>query len=794
MNKTYFRLLMRYIYWLSCLLSLTCTQVLFSQENFSIELISNDPQPALCNDIWGYTDSEQREYAIIGNRTDSRIFSLEDPANPLLIKVIPGAQSIWRDFKSYDSFLYAVSDEGSDGLTIIDMTNAPDSISYTFWRDTLQVRGIHQPLRRCHNLFIDSSGTAYLSGCNIGNGGVIMLDLASDPKDPVLTGIQDERYAHDAIALDTLLYTSEIFEGNLGIYNVSDKGDPKVISRTQTSLSFTHNAWPSDDGRFIFTTDERSNAYIDAYDLRDLTAPQLLDRYRPNSSFPSTPHNVHYSNGYLVTSWYTEGIILVDAHNPDNLVRVGQYDTNLQNADGAWGVYPYLPSGIIIASDLNNGLFILEPTYQRASYVEGLVIDETNLQPINNVRLEILGDPELPTFTNALGRFKMGTASEGSLKLALEHPGYFPDTMEVAVTTGEITQIDIRLKPLISYVLRGKVMDASQNPIANAHILVESSSFSAEAMTNALGEYEFNILEGQYNMCLGAWGFLSENEIITIDRDVNLNLILDPGYQDDFALDLGWTINSTASSGIWERAIPAPTFLDGEPSNPGFDVPYDKGKKCYVTGNNNASAASDDVDNGFTSLVSPLMDLSNYRDPIILFSAWYFNKGGSVPANDTMVVELVTLEETLTVAQFTPADGQQGTWQDSIQIDVRSFSENLDNVKIRFTVADDPSNGHIVEAGIDAFQILEKELSTSLDESEASGITIFPNPVAKQLTLKFNGTTPDLLHIYDMNGRPILKCLVTDSPIELDELHPGIYFIEWTSDAQQKFISKFIKI
>ena len=66
---------------------------------------------------------------------------------------------------------------------------------------------------------------------------------------------------------------------------------------------------------------------------------------------------------YLIVSYYTEGCIVVDAAQPDNLVQVGNFDTFLGGAQGGfsgvWGAYPYLPSGLIIISDRSDGLFVL---------------------------------------------------------------------------------------------------------------------------------------------------------------------------------------------------------------------------------------------------------------------------------------------------------------------------------------------------------------------------------------------------------------------------------------------------
>jgi hypothetical protein len=50
--------------------------------------------------------------------------------------------------------------------------------------------------------------------------------------------------------------------------------------------------------------------------------------------------------------------------------------------NGAWGAWPYLPSGNIIVSDMEQGLFILGPTYVKACYLDGLVTDAGTGAPL----------------------------------------------------------------------------------------------------------------------------------------------------------------------------------------------------------------------------------------------------------------------------------------------------------------------------------------------------------------------------------------------------------------------------
>jgi hypothetical protein len=61
-------------------------------------------------------------------------------------------------------------------------------------------------------------------------------------------------------------------------------------------------------------------------------------------------------------SYYVDGTRILDISDPTNPVEVGYFDTSDLTGlyDGNWGTYAYLPSGYIISSDRNNGLFIFE--------------------------------------------------------------------------------------------------------------------------------------------------------------------------------------------------------------------------------------------------------------------------------------------------------------------------------------------------------------------------------------------------------------------------------------------------
>ncbi len=408
--------------------------------------------PQFVNDIWGWVAEDGTEYAIVGTQTGTSIVSLAEPTNPVEVAFVEGPNSTWRDIKTWGNFAYVTHDSARDpniGLHIIDLSQLPDTVIATNWMPELDNLGT---LGRCHNLYIDEFGLCYLAGCDVNNGGMIFVDVASEPGKPQFIGTGDARYAHDVYVKNNLMFASEVYAGNLSITDVSDKGSPVLLATQSTPFTFTHNAWATDDNQTIFTTDERGDASVAAYDISNLEDIQLLDEFRPSATIGRgvIPHNVHVLNDYLIISYYTDGILIVDASVPEALVEVGNFDT-YEGADGgfsgAWGAYPFLPSGLILASDRQNGLFVIEPQYQRGSFLKGVVKDAITLEPIPFARIEVSVGAVDSSFTDNEGIFTLGYADEGTYRLTFSTGAaeYEPKVIMTTLQSGETELLEVLL-------------------------------------------------------------------------------------------------------------------------------------------------------------------------------------------------------------------------------------------------------------------------------------------------------------------------------------------------------------
>ncbi len=179
-------------------------------------------------------------------------------------------------------------------------------------------------------------------------------------------------------------------------------------------------------------------------------------------------------------------------------------------------------------------------------------------------------------------------------------------------------------------------------------------------------------------------------------------------FADDFDADRGWTVGAPgddAPRGIWGRMAPEQTTSGGQIVQPGWVV---VGQNCFVTdGRAGSGAGSWDVDEGKTTLLSPVFDLSDATDPVVSYWRWYSNHAGNGPYSDVFVVDVsddggTTWTNLETVG---PAGAEvEGGWY-FVQHALSGVVEPTAQVRLRFVASDyDPQS--LVEACIDGFSVL----------------------------------------------------------------------------------------
>ncbi len=650
------------------------------------------------SDIWGYVDDNGKEYAIVGLENAVSIVDVSNPANPIELENIPGASTIWRDMKVWGKYAY-VTNEGGNGLLIINLTNLPNSVTF--------VNRAPNGLTTAHNIFIDENGIAYILGGNGPNRGALMLDLNVDPWNPPVIGNYSTRYVHDAFVRNDTLWTAEINDGIFSVIDVSNKSNPVVMATQATSSNDAHNLWLSDNGKYLFTTDELPDANIDAYDVSDLGNISRLGVFQSSPGENVIPHNVFLKGDFGIISYYRDGVVIFDATQPGNMIEVGNYDTSPSFSgngfNGAWGVYPYLPSGNILVTDIENGLFILSANFVKACYLTGLITDSITNAAISAATVTIQQTNTIRN-TSATGRYNSGVADSGLYTITISKAGYISKVVNnVLLRNGITTTVNAKLIPQTTLpTFTGSVVDSVTNiGIPNALVRFENANgqvFTATA--NAQGDYSINnFTTGLYTAYAGKWGYETSGKTVLITGNTQ-NFRLKEGWYDDFIFSFGWTANSTATSGFWTRDIPNGTSLNGLPSNPGLDVSTDFGGFAVVTGNDpDPNAGTDDVDGGFVRLISPIFDLSSYNDAYVSYYHWFVNDGGSSAPNDYYTVSISNGSDTLELENLS---NTTNGWE-LMRFRVQDYLTPTANMRL-FVETADLNPGHIVEGGFDFFR------------------------------------------------------------------------------------------
>ena len=759
--------------------------------NFNVTPVGQLSYTQNLNDVWGYVDGTGVEYALVGTRSGTSIVSLADPANPVEVLFIPGGQSVWRDLKTWGNHAY-VTTEAKEGLLVIDLSPLPGGTpTYYFWTPTLIANGDTSQLESVHNLYIDEHGYCYLAGSNVNVGETLILDVHTTPGTPIYIGPTDPFYAHDAYARGDTLWTSDINDGFFSVYDVSNHAAPQRLAFQNTPRDFAHNAWISDDGRTLFTTDEKADAWVAAYDVSDLSDIKELDRYRTPT--PGTiPHNTHTFNDYQVISYYTDGLIVLDNSRPNNLVEVARYDTYngapATGFHGAWGAYPYLPSGLVLITDINTGLHVLRVNYQRACWLEGLVTDQSNGAPLFGVQIDFV-NTRTAEQSSLNGQYKTGLGLAGTYQVRYRKPGYESQTITVTLSNGTVTTQNVQLVPATPYTLTGQVVELNTtNGIANAEVWLKSDLYEHRTTADANGNFSIvTFPDDVFQLVAGQWSYHEEAfQVPGLDSNQAQGgtYPLKRGYKDDFLFDYGWSESGTASTGKWVQGVPDPVNAwNGNVLPLEGDLAQDLGDGCLITGNSgNGVSGSDDVDGGYTRITSPMMDLSSYQTPLLQFH-YFLNMPWPPSGIDSLCAHVTNGTDTALIWSTVVPNY---SWSGEITFRLEDYIAITNTMQVYFQ-ANDASNT-LVEALIDAFEIVDSiDISVTTLQKPLVEVKAYPNPFAQTLQIEYawsqtpaSGDLPPLM-VYNALGQLVETRSIVNAVGQLQigaTWQPGLYFVQ----------------
>ena len=336
-----------WVYFFICFLIILTACSDNDDNNGGIQLLGKIEFQQNITDVWGYVDSAGKEYALVGFSGGIHIVDVDNPQEPLLVTTVDTVPGF--DVKVWQNYAYTVNGGGNGLGGIIDLVDPADP----------KVVG---SFPSGHNIFISDNGYMYLE---TGGQQLRIFNLNPAPMNPALVWSGGPNDGHDATVIGNRLYDFAGFRGT-NIYDVTNPASPRLLgSITATFINFHHSGWPSEDGNFLFICNELNhrappNPDLTIWDIRDLNNPKFVTEVDDESA---NIHNLYIIGDFAYTSYYNAGFRVFDVSDPTNPQKVGDFDTS-PNTDsgglfqGAFGVYPFAPSGNIYVTDVTDGLFI----------------------------------------------------------------------------------------------------------------------------------------------------------------------------------------------------------------------------------------------------------------------------------------------------------------------------------------------------------------------------------------------------------------------------------------------------
>jgi len=612
------------------------------------------------NDCWGYVSPSGREYALMGLDSALAVVEITDPASPVVVGQISHPTSDWADVKTYSAYAYVVNESGA-GVQVVDLSDVDNgniSLVREFDADGDAVTN--------HNIALnEDSGYAYLCGSNGFGGGLVALDL-SIPSNPIVEGAYTDAYVHDA---EIVSFTEGPYAGReiafcyagfagLDIVDVTNKSNMFRLSRTSyPGQDYTHQGWLDRTTMLLYLNDElderNSGSLVTTrvFDVSNLSSPQLVNSFGTGQNV--IDHNLYARDGFVFEANYRSGLRVFDAtSDPENPAESGYFDTfagpDDTEYDGAWSVYPFFPSGNVIISDIQGGLFVLDPTFALAGGTPA--------------RIALVdANPEL--------------------------------------VTPEGQTLEVRVSPTLGFTLTGEprvIVDGQPYDLTP----LEGDLFLAEFPDLPCGE------SVEYYFEVDTEDGVTVREPLSAPAETYTALVASDFlsvYDEDFeAPSHNWSASSPeddAETGLWERAIP-----NGTSAAPDDDASGGDGIFCFVTGNGSpgGSLGANDIDGGSTTLTSPTLDAIGDGVAFLEYARWYSNDRGAAPNEDSMLVQLSNNDGASWI-KLESVSENAGTWVEK-RFRVENYITPTSQMRVRF-IASDLGEPSVVEAGVDDVRI-----------------------------------------------------------------------------------------
>jgi choice-of-anchor B domain-containing protein len=342
------------------------------------------------SDIWGWTDQKTgHEYALIGLGDGTGFIDITKPRHPNYLGKLPThtISSTWRDLEVVGDHVFIVSEASGHGMQVFDLTRLRHVKKPQTFTEDAHLGGFGQ----AHTITADPlTNTVFVNGartgvtiCQNGGGGPIMVDV-SKPEKPALAGCNgQDGYTHDMQCTvyhgpDAPYQGREICLGSnedtLTITDVTDRDNPKQISKTSyPTASYVHQGWLTPDHKYFLSDDELDEAQSEVsstttymWDMRDLDHPKVMGEFEHGTQ--SIDHQLFITGKIATESNYMSGVRFIGTSKlaKGKLAKKGFFDVypaeDGVDFAGTWANFPFFDSGTVVASGMEEGLFVLRPT------------------------------------------------------------------------------------------------------------------------------------------------------------------------------------------------------------------------------------------------------------------------------------------------------------------------------------------------------------------------------------------------------------------------------------------------
>jgi choice-of-anchor B domain-containing protein len=628
------------------------------------------------NSCWGYVAPNGAEFAVIGLSSGTAFVDITNPGAATLKAFISGPTSLWRDVRVYNGFCYAGSEAGS-GIQVMNLGRLHVDGTVTL------IGTVTDPTTTTaasHTLALDAtSGFLYRAGG--GATGLRIYDL-SNPAAPAYVGAWSSVYVHEA---QVKTFTSGPFAGrqiafccgglnsgnvNTGLYivDVTNKLNPIQLAYvTYPNARYCHQGWLDEQQQYFYINDELdegatvTTTTTIVIDVSNLTAPTFVGTFSNGNA--AVGHNLFVKGTKLFEANYRSGFRVFDlAVSRTNPPEVAFFDTypgsDTAQFNGLWNIWPYFPSGTVIGSDIERGLFVWTVAQPVATFA--VAAPPATILPPGGTTVDV-------SITAAAGQ----TLNPSTARMVTSWPPANSVTTNMSLVSGTTYRATFPAVPCLS----------------TANYRFEIANTAGEPAIDTATRTTLSV--------------------VALDTIVNSTFETADGW-------VGGVAGDTATAGLWTRVDPVGT--QAQPENDHSEP----GTLCWVTGQGAVGGADGaaDVDGGVTTLLSPTFDLTSLDEPQLEYWYWYSNNLGGAPNADSMPIQISGNNGAtwVTLADVAISNNQwsRHVWR------VRDFITPTATVRVRFQ-ARDLGTGSLVEAAIDDFRITNIDCTANTIPGDLDG-------------------------------------------------------------------------